>query len=106
VAALYSVLFAQIASLVGASLDLYTVPAGNVAVVRDISARNTNTTSDTLFVLDTLLPVTFATFAPASTTLVGQWQGREVFPAGHTLALASTGGIWQVRVSGYLLTMP
>lgn len=89
--------------------DLYTVPAGKVAVVRDISVSNVTTTDAGQLLIYVLLDAGNADlFRVASVPSHGfvQWQGRQVLNAGETLALYETNTTIRAMVSGYLLSAP
>lgn len=104
-AAIYSTLFAELELPVATQQLLFTVPAGQVMIVRDIDVYSNATPPCNIGFSGTGAAVIFAffNFTAAFTSL--QWQGRQVFPAGSQLnGRASSAAMW-CRVSGYLLTV-
>jgi len=81
------------------------VPAGNVAVVRDVSLTNGDATSHLMGIgvggLAVLL--SFATIASAG---ILEWQGHHVLNPGDSLHFYSAGGSLAGIASGYLLVLP
>lgn len=89
----------------------YDVPAGFVAVVRDICLNNQgfqgrgvqgikvfdNDTGSVIYAVGNELGVTLATY---------HWEGRQVMNPGARLAAITAEPYWNVRVSGYLLALP
>lgn len=81
----------------------YTVPAGNVAVVRDVTITSSTGGTDaggwgvpgTAFL---------GAFRLSSTVPEYRWKGRQVFTAGESIAMIWQGGGFYYAVSGYLLT--
>ena len=86
----------------------YVVPAGYIAVVRDVTAVFEGTPEDTAL----------AVYEPSTNTHVfyhlqvnqdefAHWDGRQVFDTGSEIHATSAGpNTVHVRVSGYLLTLP
>jgi len=107
VASIYSTQFAAV-NLTGSLTTLYTVPAGFVAVVRDVSGFMTTTTVGEAIVLSLQLAnVNFATFqSDGSTYQDVHWEGRVVMPAGESLQVADSVAAGALVVSGYLLAAP
>jgi hypothetical protein len=103
--ALYSTLFYAGVVTTATPAALYTVPADYVVVVRDIVTRLSSGSADTITVYDGTNLVTLLVATPATTAATSIWQGRQVFTAGQVIAAAVTGGTWQLRISGYLLTV-
>jgi|SRR5580658_3508127 hypothetical protein len=109
----YSTLFIQATGLLG--FAVYTVPSGFTAVVRDFDGYGNNTDPTTIVYL---VDVTrgFGSWYGQALTLddVGspthyQWSGRQVFHPGDEFAVRVTADVSaavDVRVSGYLLTLP
>lgn len=89
----------------GAVTTLYTVPAGKVAVLRDVEATSVGTTV-TLYVL-VLGGVVLREWSSTSAGQSFPWTGRQVLNAGEALnAYAPTSQQWSLLVSGYLLDSP
>ncbi len=83
----------------------YTVPAGFVAVIRDLDAYNGGGITVTNITLHGSGGQTI--WQDDSTTLSrnSAWRGRQVIFAGETFDVHTTGA-WDVTVSGYLLSTP
>lgn len=102
----YSTLIFAGAVGAGATIVAYTVPQGQVLIIRDIEVTGagasgasfqggTGGTANTIF-----WSVPFG-----SSVVWAQWQGRLVLPYGYTVALRSTGSVaYSCVVSGYLLS--
>lgn len=85
---------------------IYTVPAGKVAVIRDITLREDTGDTATLIIGVTKPgPVTpyIQGWGDVGGGLTVTWQGRHVAVAGDQLWLYSTVGNVLVLISGYLL---
>jgi hypothetical protein len=84
----------------------YTVPAGQVAIVRDIDALfegNPGNTALSVYDPGTLGTVYY--HLQTNPNEYVQWRGRQVFLAGQRFTVASAGpNAVGCRVSGYLLT--
>lgn len=101
--AVYSTRF--IAATMASGLhSAYTVPAGKVAIVRDVDVVSQGST----------FPTTLGLYAPgvsaflfvvtlASSALWAGWRGRQVFTAGEVLDTYDAYGGSSIFVSGYLL---
>lgn len=103
--AVYSTRFLAVAGGADAS-ETYTVPAGFIAVVRDIDVTLSGDASALAQVALESPNLVFA-YIPASGTASEswQWQGRQVCNEGETLAaVLSTDTFGSIAVSGYLLT--
>ena len=91
-------------------MTLYTVPAGYVAVVRDVEYFNSSgDTIDDLYVVAEVpgpLAATFAYVASLASNAGAQWQGRVVVPAAGFLEVGAYGSGLLLIVSGYLLSSP
>lgn len=90
-------------------VDAYTVPAGYVAVVRDVEALNSSASTDSLFIAATVpgpLTVTLTKFYDLAGETPAQWQGRVVLLAGDGLEVYSGVEVFEVMISGYLLSAP
>lgn len=85
----------------------YTVPAGLVAIVRDIDAYAAGPLSSNAHLRFTgYLGETLWFFVvSAQQQASGQWRGRQVFRSGEGFGIV-TDSAFDVRVSGYLLTAP
>lgn len=85
--------------------SLYTVPTGDVVVIRDVEVFVGVTTS--IFNLQVGSPgstfIVWYLSSPAASSW-HQWQGRTVVPAGQQIWAYSAAASLQVVVSGYLLT--
>jgi hypothetical protein len=107
-AAVYSVQLARVA-LVYPSAVVYTVPAGIVAIARDMDGYLGSASAGALLVVKHLpscvdLIIFVATGAAIQPV---QWQGRQVLSAGDQLELvlsASFSGT--LNIAGYQLTAP
>lgn len=101
----YSTRFLQEVGLVGAAG--YVIPAGFVGVVRDLDAYVAAPllTSTDLFLVGAGGQKLAWWTTDADTTTTPEWRGRQVFAAGETVTVVSTGSV-DVTVSGYLLTAP
>ena len=91
----------------GAHNTTYTVPAGHVFVVRDISAACDVASSIYVYCGDGGPANANLIYGPA--TPVGailHWEGRVVLNAGQTITVEQDGGQFTAIVSGYLLTSP
>lgn len=107
-ATVYSTRFVN-AQLTGTNTTYYTVPAGNVAVVRTMTAAWSAPASGQ-GVVQVLVngANAFIWFTPigASETASALWNGRLVLPAGEIIRAANTGtATVRLTVSGYLLTL-
>lgn len=103
-AAVYSVCFIRRGGSTGT--NDFAVPAGFVAVVRDIDAvTNSGPGSAVVQVEETPTGIPFWFVSDSSGNIVWhQWSGRQVLNVGSTLRVAvSGGGNANVSVSGYLL---
>lgn len=87
------------------------VPAGYVWVIKDICVTFGDSALDTgsAFLISAGVP-TVPIFARAIPELVTantyHWWGMQVVEAGDTITLISTDVSTQVRISGYVLTLP
>lgn len=102
----YSVRF--ISGNTGAGDPVYTVPAGFVAVLRDVDVYNNSAVVAELFLEDSQTGQAIARFDSQGPTDTGsqQWRGRQVFDAGGGFLFHATAGTWDVRACGYLLSAP
>jgi hypothetical protein len=105
VAALYSTLFAAAVITTTGPHVLFTVPAGYVAVLRDVGFLNTSGVTGPIYLYDS--SVSTAWWASPSVANFGsvEWQGRQVFPAGSEISVQLGNAPWVVRASGYLLSV-
>lgn len=88
---------------------LFTVPAGYVAIVRDIEVLNNNAdAADISVYAEVPGPATGAIFG--DTDLAGgawtQWRGRVVVPAAGLIVAMSSVSSCNAAISGYLLSSP
>jgi len=100
----YSAVF-YAASGISSPVTMFTVPAGEVWVVRDIDAyNNAGASMSDIYFVDSVSNGTFfyGKVAAASKDTV-QWRGRQVFTFGGGAYVNPNGSNWDVRVSGYRL---
>ena len=84
----------------------YTVPAGLVAVVRDVAMYFVAGSGGyaNLGVGDDEVPL-IVTLSQAGAEVTAQWSGTQVVPAGEVIAAYSRGSVFcRCAVSGYLLS--
>lgn len=88
----------------------YTVPAGFRAVVRDIVALRAAAqpgSSAGFFVLGPGSDFIYAVTAPkARNGVTFHWEGHQIVDVGGLITAAAEDDSWNVKVSGYLLTLP
>lgn len=89
----------------------YTVPAGYVAVIREINAFSAGsnegvaaqgfsiTTQDSVPIWFLWKPVAYRGFQH-------RWHGHTVVNAGEVITVTMQAENWLIRMSGYLLTLP
>lgn len=85
--------------------DVYTVPAGMVAVARNLSLV-VGASGATVALSD---PVSLANVYRFTSTAANQyafWSGDQVFPAGSVMHITVTTGSVYVYLSGFLLGAP
>lgn len=101
---LYSTLFFSAPGLAG--LESYNVPAGYVAVIRDIDVYYVTglAGADCQVQMQGGAVFAFFSFGPTDPSAVKSWRGRQVIPGLRTLEIITTGAL-DVSVSGYLLTV-
>lgn len=88
-----------------AGATLFTVPAGDTCVVRDIEILNT-TTSSSSPLLNAVVSGSVGTILSVPNLAANthfQWQGRVVIPSGGTIAGVDAHGGQNCMISGYLL---
>lgn len=88
---------------------VYTVPAGYVAVVRDIELLQGYADTQTVYVILSVpgpLTVGFAGSSALASLEFLHWSGRVVANAGDELYVFTNDGEVQVTISGYLLSSP
>lgn len=95
----------------GSGAPVYTVPAGFVAVLRDVDVYNNSFVLAELFLEDSETGVTIkrwdnSALIPDANLGSDEWRGRQVFTEGNGFLFNASSGVWDVRASGYLLTMP
>lgn len=108
----YSTLFYRNGSLTAGSVIAYTVPAGFVAVVRDIDLFLNQPWDSQLLsgiLVSTRFPTT-ALFGVLSPKARGNqpyhWEGRQVLNPGDELTLNVYDSGWEATISGFLLALP
>lgn len=91
----------------GVQETVYTTPALNTAVVRDVEVLNGTSSSLSFHLVVHGAPgFVDSTFALNSTIAAGagwQWQGRVVVPAGASIQMPAFGSSVFVHISGYEL---
>lgn len=99
----YSTTFFMQFAFSSGSANVYTVPAGKVAILRDVDGILASTGLAYLLLGE-------ATFGMFYTALAGsvvndrvEWRGRQVYVAGEAIRLGASGGTWHCRGGGYLL---
>lgn len=103
---IYSTLFFA-AALTPGTTNVYTVPPGHVAVLRDVGAVNISVIAGLVILGDPDNGVSFATLVIAGHAGdSSQYNGHQVFPAGSTISVELVSCQADVRGSGYLLTAP
>jgi hypothetical protein len=107
---IYSTRFAETTGVSSATAALlYTVPSGNVVVVReiDVVARSNTATILRVFQTGSGHPYVISINIPANSQNLGfQWSGRAVFPAGAAIYFDKTvATVVDLTMSGYLLTV-
>jgi hypothetical protein len=101
-ATVYSVCFIAESGLTGSAV--YTVPTGQVAVVRDLDSYVSSLGSTTLRLVDLQTGGTWFVDAQLSPTgHWGSWRGRQVFTEGQQFEV-NTDVAYDVRLGGYLLS--
>ena len=107
-ARVYSTRFVSGQGLEG--LHGYEVPAGFLAVVRDISWYIGLPTSEASLLAGIAQPPVYVALTSGSETdflpTSGQWTGRQVANAGDVIYVNVQGGNADVSISGYLLSLP
>lgn len=99
----YSTLFGRGVVSDTANHIVYTVPAGSVAVLRDVSLFQYAGAPASINV-HTQDGVVLALAMPASVPALEVSQGRVVLNAGDSMEIQATAGNWTYALSGYLLT--
>lgn len=98
----YSTLFASIVLSATGSGNLYVVPDGYTAVLRELTFYNGSGSSSAFLMFDPGSSVTYLN-TTVGAGAVGEWQGRFVFDSETAIAYFITAEPWHVRASGYLL---
>ena len=104
--AVYSTKFISMAGLEANAS--YVVPAGFVAIVRDIACLVLGPSDESVCQVgaEAGVPIMLWLFGAGQSYPYYQWQGRQVVDEGQTIAAATAGGTsCSIRVSGYLLSM-
>lgn len=100
--AVYSHLFFSQVIVAGQGAT-FLVPAGTVAILRDVDLVAIAATSGA-DLRELPSGVRFATFSATAALQSFAWRGRQVFDPGTSIEVATSGGNWYARASGYLLT--
>jgi len=88
--------------------EVYTVPAGVRAILRDVwAAENPSTPGDTFAIENTAGGFIYVVIFAGAQAETYFWQGRQVFEPGETIRfhVISIVGM-DVTASGYLLSLP
>lgn len=104
-AAIYSIRFGVVNTSAGGTTVVYTVPAGYVAILRDVDAYFPSGLGPQLFLQDGSIPLSFALLAPTAVPGSVQWRGRQVFASGQEIAVNTSATAVRALLSGYLLTV-
>jgi hypothetical protein len=103
VSSVYSTQFALDTYNTGGSfVDVFTVPANTVAVIRCITVRAASGTSSAVAVALNGFHLVFTSTASGDSP--PPWDGRVVANAGDILSIATASQPYDVSVSGYLLS--
>jgi hypothetical protein len=103
VAAIYSTRIAEGTASSGSSPVVYTVPAGNVLVLRDISLAQTSGTPGLMAVALSGGPAAY-TVSASALYVTEHEEGRWVFNAGDEIVVDAVSGDTNYFLSGYLLS--
>jgi hypothetical protein len=100
---IYSTRFCAAAGLNGSLA--YTVPEGNVAVLRDVDVYAAGVDGGFFRVIGSAgQTIDYWEFGGEDTAATHQWRGREVLSPGETLTFSTTSPM-DVTASGYLLVV-
>lgn len=85
---------------------LYTVPAGELAIVQHIDAANTVNSADVLLfqVVSGSVTVVIIGLSAAGSEPSQQWSGKLVLLPGDVLKAESVSHVWNLQVSGAVLS--
>lgn len=87
--------------------NVYTVPAGFVAVVREMDVYfGPSLAARKIFAEGTASQIFWEDSVAAVEDGWRQWQGRQVFYASESFQLFCAGDVGDITVSGYLLAAP
>ena len=89
---------------VAGSQIAFVVPAGHTYVVRDIRIWTNSSTLQVLNMASTIGGPIFVQWQGTGASQNIELQGRLVFEQADQLEIATNGGTWNVKVSGYDLT--
>jgi hypothetical protein len=104
-ATIYSTRFIAVKG--GTTLHTYTVPAGFVAVIRDVDTyASSEFSAAQVFLEGHLGQALWAWTAGLGQESYGSWRGRQVINAGETFGLRFNISEADGTCSGYLLTLP
>lgn len=100
----YSTRFLLYSGSAAGTVASFTVPAGYVAVLRDIDLLATSAAlTGAIVQAGTAYPGILWT-GPTAATTSRAWRGRQVFYAGEVIRCYVFDGSWDVLASGYLLS--
>ena len=103
---LYSTRFLAAHDQAGSDPVVYVVPAGKLAIVRDVDCyAGTTLLGVTFFARGSAGQVFWSDSSPAAGAGWKQWQGRQVLYAGESLSLEGD-DTCDLAASGYLLDAP
>lgn len=100
----YSTVFAGGNSSTAGIHALYVVPAGKIAVLRDLDLISLAAGATVSFLVDFASSSPYVSFQSTAVLTSFTWRGRQVYVAGDSIALQINSGTWGYRLSGYLLT--
>jgi hypothetical protein len=101
---IYSTRFAGGSIASGANTNVYTVPSGMVAIIREIDLGAQNAPANSVAVNITGVGEVFSVDT-ITQYRTAQWKGRCVVNAGEDISVDAIGGAWSYLISGYLLTI-
>lgn len=101
----YSVRFFSVSSdTTGVATDLYTVPSGSVAIIRDIDLIAVDGGTNQISFRNQATSEALVIFTATGPLVSIPWRGRQVFNPGETMGYFIVAGSWFLTGSGYLLT--
>jgi hypothetical protein len=106
-ARVYSTQFVTLGVAVAPYEYEYSVPAGYLAIIRDVDVFWRPTTlGGALTILNQVTAAIWYSTNAENTAQWQGWRGRQVIPAAGTFAVNILAGTCDVTVSGYLLSLP